>query len=193
LLALSTFALSQGFSTHFRSWTTMPFEITLWTPVDNQKINQTLKSIYTLHLIHSSMASNEVNCHCSCGCFRHHGLYRLPATKVLLYKEIMWTPSIGHHAPPVEKSCFKWSFFTVVVAPESTPHCGASHAWLRPRVVAPLRLFLQGTYLPLCHSFARSTLPVRSWCSSRTCCNEVLLFMLLRAGALVVFLPLVVT
>jgi len=30
----------------------MPFQITLWTPVDNQKINQTQKPIYTLHLIH---------------------------------------------------------------------------------------------------------------------------------------------
>jgi len=28
------------------------------TPVDDQKINQTQKSIYTLHLIHSSFAFN---------------------------------------------------------------------------------------------------------------------------------------
>jgi len=34
----------------------MPFQIILWTPVDNQKINQTQKSIYTLlHSIHSSI------------------------------------------------------------------------------------------------------------------------------------------
>jgi len=68
----------QGFSTHFHPWTTMPFHITLWTPVDNQKINQTQKSIYTLHLVHSSIWS---------------------ATKVLLHKKIMWTPSVGHHGP----------------------------------------------------------------------------------------------
>jgi len=43
-----TFDLEQGFSTHFCPWTTMPFQITLWTPVDNQKINQSQKSIYTL-------------------------------------------------------------------------------------------------------------------------------------------------
>jgi len=28
----------------------MHFQTTLWTPADNQKINQTQKSIYTLHL-----------------------------------------------------------------------------------------------------------------------------------------------
>jgi len=33
----------------------MPFHITLWNPVDNKKINQTQKSIYTLHLIHCSI------------------------------------------------------------------------------------------------------------------------------------------
>ena len=38
-----------GLSTHFRPWTTMPFHITLWAPVDKQKIHQTQKSIYTLH------------------------------------------------------------------------------------------------------------------------------------------------
>jgi len=32
----------------------MPFHIILWTPGDNL-INQTQKSIYTLHLIHSSI------------------------------------------------------------------------------------------------------------------------------------------
>jgi len=74
-------ALSQGFSTHFRPWTTMPFQITLWTPVDKQ------------------------NSHCSYGFFRHHGLYRWSATKVLLHKKIMWTPSIGHHGPSVVKPC----------------------------------------------------------------------------------------
>jgi len=52
---LGTLALDQGFSTHFRPWTTTPFQITLWTPVDNQKINQTQTSTYTLHLIHSSI------------------------------------------------------------------------------------------------------------------------------------------
>jgi len=36
----------------------MPFQITLWTPVDNQKIYHTQKSIYTLHLIHTSIAFN---------------------------------------------------------------------------------------------------------------------------------------
>jgi len=30
----------------------MPFQITLWTPVVNQKINQTQKSIYTLQFTH---------------------------------------------------------------------------------------------------------------------------------------------
>ena len=66
----------------------MPFQITLWTPVDNQKI---------------------VGSHCSYGFFRHHGLYRWSATKVLLQKKIMWTPWIGHHGPlgvrgpPLEK------------------------------------------------------------------------------------------
>ena len=33
----------------------MPIQITLWTPVDNQKINQTQKSIFTLHLIYGSI------------------------------------------------------------------------------------------------------------------------------------------
>jgi len=36
----------------------MPFQLILWTPVYNQKINQTQKLIYTLHLIHSSIAFN---------------------------------------------------------------------------------------------------------------------------------------
>jgi len=57
----------------------MPFQITLWSPADNQKIYQTQKSIYTLHLIHSS----------------------------IYISEIMWTPSIGHHGPPVEKPCIR--------------------------------------------------------------------------------------
>ena len=42
--------LIQSCSTHFRPWTTMPYQITLWIPVDNQKINQTQKSLYTLRL-----------------------------------------------------------------------------------------------------------------------------------------------
>ena len=33
----------------------MPIQITLLTPVDNQKFNQTQKSIYTLHLLYSSI------------------------------------------------------------------------------------------------------------------------------------------
>jgi len=85
--------LVQGFSTYFRPWTTMPFQITLWTPVDNQKINHTQKSIYTLHLLHQcthctcSNDQYELDSHCSYGFFRH-GLYRWSATKVLLHKKI---------------------------------------------------------------------------------------------------------
>jgi len=50
-----------------------------------------------------------VDSHFSYGFFRHHGLYRWSAAKVLLHKKIMWTPSVDHHGPtgihgpPVEK------------------------------------------------------------------------------------------
>ena len=80
---LSELSIEHGFSTHFCLWTTMPFQITLWIPVDNQ------------------------NGRCSYGFFRDHGLYRWSGTKVLLHKKIIWNPSIGHHVPPVEKPCYR--------------------------------------------------------------------------------------
>jgi len=61
-------------------------------------------------LLLAPLTNNEVDSHCcSYGFFIHHGLYRWSATKVLLLKKIMWTPSVGQHgplgvhAPPVEK------------------------------------------------------------------------------------------
>ena len=50
---IDCYTVYQGFSTHFPPWTTMPIQITLWTPADNKKITKTQKSIYTLHLIHN--------------------------------------------------------------------------------------------------------------------------------------------
>ena len=50
-------------------------------------------------LLLAPLTSNEVDSHCSYGFFRHHGLYCWSATKALLNKKIMWTPSIGHHGP----------------------------------------------------------------------------------------------
>ena len=32
--------VEQGFSTHFPPWTTMPIQITLWTPADNKKLQR---------------------------------------------------------------------------------------------------------------------------------------------------------
>ena len=50
-------------------------------------------------LLFASLTNNEVDSHCSHGFFRHHGLYHWSATKALLHKNIIWTPSIGHHGP----------------------------------------------------------------------------------------------
>jgi len=61
----------------------MPFQITLWTPVDNQKINQ--KQKINLHIAFAPLTSNEVDSHCSYGFFRHHELYRWSATKAQYY------------------------------------------------------------------------------------------------------------
>jgi len=65
MCTLSQEGLCQGFSTHFHLWTTMPFQITLWIPVDNQKIIRR-KNQFT-HCIKLMQMAEVVWLHKSCG------------------------------------------------------------------------------------------------------------------------------